>query len=83
MDYTEDYFEDVVSRYGEVFFVLDSDREYEVHGTDSFDFEDAPNPNSASSDYTVVHVEGTRDGEYLVAEFPLDAIEHHYTHREV
>lgn len=83
MDYTEDYFEDVVVRHGEVFFVLDSGEEYEIHGTDSFEFEEAPNPNSASSDYTVVHVEGLRNGEYVIVHFPLDAIEHHYTHREV
>lgn len=83
MDYTEDYFDEVVSEYGEVFFVLDSDREYEVHGSDQYDFIEAPNPHSVSSDYTVVHVEGIRDGERLVIEFPIDAIEHHYTHREV
>lgn len=83
MDYTEDYFEDAVSRYGEVFFVLDSDREYEVHGTDSFEFVEAPNPSSVSKDYTLVRVEGLHEDEYLVVEFPLDAIEHHYTHREV
>jgi len=83
MDYTEDYFEDVVSRYGEVFFVLDSDREYEVHGTDSFEFTEAPDPSSASTDYTMVHVEGKHGDEYLKVDFPLEAIEHHYTHKEV
>lgn len=83
MDYTESYFEDVVSQYGEVFFVLDSDREYEVHGTDSFEFTEAPDPSSASSDYTVVHVEGMQNNEWLKVDFPLDAIEHHYSHREV
>jgi len=83
MDYTEDYFTEIVQKYGEVFFVLDSDREYEVHGTDSFEFVEAPNPNSVSQDYTLVHVEGTRNGEYLKADFPLDAIEHHFTHAEI
>jgi hypothetical protein len=83
MDYSEDYFEDVVSEYGEVFFVLDSDREYEVHGTDQYEFQEAPDPSSASTDYTMVHVEGMHDGEFYKVDFPLDAIEHHYTHREV
>jgi hypothetical protein len=83
MDYSEDYFTDVVQKYGEVFFVLDSDREYEVHGTDSFEFTEAPNPSSVSSDYTLVKVEGMQGDEHVIVEFPLDAIEHHYTHREV
>lgn len=76
MQYTESYFEDVVEQYGEVFFVLDSDREYEVHGSDQYEFTEAP-------DATVVHVEGMHDGEFYKVDFPLDAIEHHYTHREV
>jgi len=83
MDYTKSYFEDVVSRYGEVFFVLDSDREYEVHGTDSYEFFEVDDPTSASSDYEFVRVEGKRGDEWLKVEFPLDAIEHHYTHKEV
>lgn len=80
MNYTEDYFEEVVHRYGEVFFVLDSDREYEIHGTDSFEFQTVSDLRSKN---TVVHVEGQRGDEYLKVDFPLDAIEHHYTHKEV
>lgn len=77
MDYTESYFKDVVLQYGEVFFVLDSDREYEVHGTDSFEFQET------SAGHTMVHVEGMHDGELLKVDFPLKAIEHHYSHAEV
>ena len=72
MAYSSPQFEDAVSRLGEVFFVLDSDREYQVHGTESYTINNG-----------VVRVEGVQDGEFLVVEFPLDAIEHHYTHREV
>lgn len=72
MAYSEQQFENAVKRLGEVFFVLDSDREYQVHGTESYTL------NSGT-----VRIEGMQDGEFLVVEFPLDAIEHHYTHREV
>lgn len=77
MDYTKTDFEEAVFDYGEVFFVLDSDREYEVHGRDQYHFYESP------SGETMVHVKGMRGGEYLKVDFPLDAIEHHYTHREV
>jgi len=83
MQYTETYFEDTVETYGEVFFVLDSDREYEVHGSDQYEFREVNDPSSVSCDFTVVHVEGMHDGEYYKVDFPLDSIEHHYTHREV
>lgn len=77
MHYTNEYFLELVERYGEVFFVLGSGREYEIHGTDSFEFVESP-----SSD-VLVRVEGIRGDELLVVEFPLDAIEHHYSHREL
>lgn len=76
MDYDKSTFKEAVARFGEVFFVLDSDREYIVHGTEGYEFLDY-------DDYTVVRAEGMQDGEYLKVEFPLDAIEHHYTHKEV
>jgi hypothetical protein len=76
MHYTKSYFEDVVSEYGEVFFVLDSGSEYEVHGTDQYEFVDVESTS-------IVHIEGMRDSEYYKVDFPLGAIEHHYTHREV
>ena len=55
-----------------MFFVLESDREYEVHGSRSFEIEDG-----------IVEVEGLHDDEYLIVQFPLDSIEHHFTHKEV
>lgn len=72
MGYTKQQFQDTVERFGEVFFVLDSDREYIVHGTEGYDLDDG-----------VVRVEGMQGDEYVVAEFPLDSVEHHYTHKEV
>lgn len=77
MDYTTTDFRNAVGEYGEVFFVLDSDREYEVHGTDQYEFQES------DTGKTIVHIEGMHDGEYYKVDFPLDAIEHHYTHREV
>jgi len=78
MEYTEDYLSHVVSRFGEVFVVLDSDREYELHGQESYEVHDG-HPDAGPT----VRVEGLRGDEYVIAEFPLDAIEHHYTHVEV
>jgi len=72
MGYTEKKFVDAVEEFGEVFFVLESDREYEVHGTRSYEIDDG-----------IVEVEGLQGDEYLIVQFPLDAIEHHYSHREV
>jgi hypothetical protein len=72
MGYTKPQFEETVELLGEVFFVLDSDREYEVHGTKGYEINNG-----------VVHVEGMKGDEYLDVYFPLDSIEHHYTHREV
>lgn len=72
MGYTEQEFRNAVEEFGEVFFVLESDREYEVHGTRSYEIEDG-----------IVEVEGLQGEEYLIVQFPLAAIEHHYSHREV
>ena len=83
MDYTKEYVKEVVENYGEVFFVLESGRQYEVHGTDELSFEKAPNPSAASTSYTIVHVEGMHDGELLKVDFPLESIEHHLSHREI
>jgi len=76
MYYTKEYFLELVEQYGEVFFVLGSDREYGIHGTDSFEFVEGSNS-------ILVRVEGIRGDELLVVEFPLDSIEHHYSHREL
>jgi hypothetical protein len=74
MLYDQGRFEQAVEQFGEVFFVLDSDREYIVHGTEGYEF--VQNGNA-------VRAEGMQDGEYVVGVFPLDAIEHHYAHKEV
>lgn len=76
MTYDKTEIDDIVSRFGEVFFVLDSDREYKVHGEESFEHIWISNKRG-------LRIEGMHDGEYLIVEFPLDAIEHYYTHREV
>lgn len=76
MSYTDTAFEKTVEKFGEVFFVLDSGAEYIVHGKEGYEFEFIGNQS-------FVRVEGRRDDEYIVAEFPLDSIEHHYTHKEV
>lgn len=77
MKYDKGTFEAVVSRLGEVFFVLDSGEEFIVHGNEGYDFRDI-----GGSEY--VRVSGIQDdGEFVVAEFPLSAIEHHYTHKEI
>ncbi len=81
MEYDKSTFSSLVNKYGEVFFVLDSGEEYEVHGMNSYEYEEYDAPVGHTRDF--VQVEGMRDGEYLIVEFPLDAIEHHYTHREV
>lgn len=74
MEYDKERFEAAVAKFGEVFFVLDSDREYIVHGNAGYEF---------VQNGTAVRVEGMKGDEYVKAVFPLDAIEHHYSHVEV
>lgn len=76
MDYDIPTVKSIVRRYGEVWFVLDSGEEYGVHGLEG-------NAQFNEPEDGMVHVEGMRDGEYIEAEFHVDTIEHHYTHREV
>lgn len=78
MEYKKKYFEEVVEKYGEVFVVLESGEEYQIHGERSYSLDYQLDTNT-----TTVRVEGLRGDEYLIVEFPLDAIEHHYTHAEV
>lgn len=65
--------EDVLEHYGELMVVLESDREYALH----------PHDTTVRRDY--VRTEGIEEGgsEYLTVEFPIDAIEHWYTHAEL
>jgi hypothetical protein len=76
MDYDKSTFEAAVAEFGEVFFVLDTGREYIVHGTDGYELKE-------KAGHTMVRVRGLRDDELTIAEFPLDAIEHHWTHKEI
>lgn len=72
MDFSQAMLDDYVSRWGEVFVVLDSDREYELHGSESY-----------TVDSGMVTVEGMSGDEWVKVSFPLKAIEHVYTHKEV
>lgn len=76
MQYTEELLKEYITRWGEVFVVLDSGEMYEVHGTERTEFSDRGNN-------TLVRVSGLRGDEYVIAEFDLDDIEHVYTHKEV
>jgi len=66
------HLEHAVEKYGEVFVVLESDREYEIHGKEGYELQDG-----------IIRIEGLHDDEYLVVEFSVDTIEHIYTHKEV
>lgn len=76
MEFTEPLLEEYITRWGEVFVVLDSDREYQIHGLESVDFDDR-------GESTLVNVEGLQGDELVKVEFDLADIEHVYTHREV
>jgi hypothetical protein len=57
---------------GEIMVVLESGVEYDLHShTSSVDVEEG-----------FAKTEGMKDGEYVVVEFPTEAVEHTYTHRE-
>jgi len=76
MAYTKEQFSRAVKSFGEVFFVLDSGRKYEIHGERGYEtFE--------NNGRTFVEAEGLHDGELIIVQFPLDAIEHHYSHKEI
>lgn len=84
MQYTVELFEDTVSRFGEAMVVLDSDREYMIHGTEGFTFRHPDDPSVPTQpDSVVVRAEGIDESEYKVVEFPLDSVEHIYTHKEL
>jgi len=68
---------ELVAKYGEVFFVLDSGEEVEVHGRNGYELYDL------DTGETFIRVEGMRDDEYVVLEAPVESIEHHYTHKEI
>ena len=76
MEYDKQLVDEVVGSFGEVMFVLDSDREYIIHGREGYTYRDRQGG-------TFVRAEGMKGDEYVVVEFPLDAIEHHYKHKEL
>jgi hypothetical protein len=81
MQYTLEDVQQKVSRWGEVTLVLHSGETYQIHGSEQFRV-----TNDADDDEeTEIHVEGfdPECGEYIVAEFYPDAIEHVKTHKEV
>lgn len=78
MYYDKKQFEQTVAQFGEVFFVLDSGKEYIVHGREGYEIVDG-----VAGEPTGVRVEGQRGDEYIVAVFDFDDIEHHYTHKEI
>ena len=77
MQYTEALIEEYIQRWGEVWVVLDSDREYQLHGLEHVEFDER------DGDTTVAQVEGMQDDEWVKVEFDLADVEHVYTHREV
>lgn len=80
MEYSLEDIQRKVSRFGEANVVLDSGREYQIHGNEQFRV-----ANDDTDEFeTEVHIEGVDgDGEYVVVEFHPSAVEHVWTHREV
>jgi hypothetical protein len=73
MELTYSHFESLVEEFGELFIVLDSGEEYEIHGNRGF---------TVRGDH--IEIEGMKsDGEYGVVIFSLDDVEHVWSHREV
>lgn len=72
MTYTTDDIEEMLYDTGELMVVLDSDREYDLHIHDTeFD------PGAGE-----ITTEGMMDGEYVVARFPAESVEHALWHKE-
>jgi hypothetical protein len=73
MELTHEMFESLIEEMGELFIVLDSGEQYEIHG---------------KRGYTVrgdnIEIEGMKsDDEYGIIIFSLDDVEHVWSHREV
>lgn len=69
---------DAVRRFGEAFVVLDSGEVYSIHGLEGNAEFDTPEDG-------MIRVEGLDEdsGEYVIAEFSVDAVEHIRTHKEL
>lgn len=72
----EDLEEKAREEYGEMFVVLESGTEYELHygSRHSIEFDEEEG---------VVRFEGDKDGEPVVGEFPANAVEHVFSHDTV
>lgn len=72
MEYTQTDIEDALAEWGEVMFILESDREYEIHQGNVEEFQEdgflAKGLNGVTGDYEIVFI-------------PYDAVEHHKTHQ--
>jgi len=71
MTYTSNDIENILKDTGEVMVVLESDREYELHIHDT-EFDDSGE----------IVTEGMLNGEYVIARFPAEQVEHVWWHRE-
>lgn len=74
MGYNRETVKAIFSELGEVMFVLESDREYELH-SGNVELQD---------DHIVgegLMVDDDGDPEYVKVWFDYDVIEHHYTHK--
>lgn len=69
MEYDRETVESIFEEEGEVMFVLESDREYELH-SGNVTFKDS-----------YMNGTGIKDGELLDVCIPYHRIEHHFTHR--
>lgn len=74
MDYTEEDVREAFNEFGEVMFVLDSDREYELH---------PPNVEHWGDDGFRAEGLNKETGDYEIVFIPYDTIEHHKTHKNV
>ncbi len=67
-----EYLEQRIQDNGELMVVLDSGEEYDLH----------THTSEVDHEQGMVRTEGLKDGEYVVVEFPVDAVEHTYIHKE-
>jgi len=65
-----------LEEYGEIVVVLESGVEYELH------LHDTELHNDNGEDHGIVQTEGMNNGEYQVARFPSNTIEHFHFHKE-
>jgi hypothetical protein len=69
-----------VEHYGECMFVLESDREYDVHNLTVTWGDLADEPELCEHE---LRIEGMHDHDHLVVDVPAHRVEHVYAHREL